>query len=78
MINTANFVNESLNTLKDKVLSFSNSIVQCNNLGIIPNKKDDIILDWSFILISAYENYRIFTDEQKDRINLLYRKVLEL
>lgn len=78
MANDANFVKEMLVTLENRVASIANSIIQCNNLGLIPSKSSLIRLQWYNILICAYKNYRIFDDTRKNRINLLFRKVSEL
>lgn len=78
MNNDTNLENKMLGTLLDRVSSFANSIVMCNELGVIPNKNINIKLDYLNILIHAYSNFRIFTDEQKNKLNIIYTKVLEL
>ena len=78
MNDDTNLANEMLDTLLKRVSSFANSIVMCNELGVIPNKNINIKLDYLNILIHAYSNFRIFTDEQKNKLNIIYTKVLEL
>lgn len=78
MNDDTNLANKMLGTLLDRVSSFANSIVMCNELGVIPNKNINIKLDYLNILIHAYSNFRIFTDEQKNKLNIIYTKVLEL
>lgn len=78
MANDANFVKEMLTTLENRVVSITNSIMECNKLGLVPSRSSSIRLQWYTILIYAYKNFRIYNEAQKNRINILFRKVSEL
>lgn len=78
MANDANFVQEMLTTLEKRVVSITSSIMECNKLGLVPSKSSTIRLQWYTILIYAYKNFRIYNEAQKNRINILFRKVSEL
>lgn len=78
MANDANFVKEMLTTLENRVVSITSSIMECNKLGLIPSTSSIIRLQWYTILIYAYKNFRIYNEVQKNRINILFRKVSEL
>ena len=78
MANDANFVKEVLTTLENRVVSITSSILECNKLGLVPSRSSTIRLQWYTILIYAYKNFRIYNEAQKNRINILFRKVSEL
>ena len=78
MANNANLVNEMVGTLENRVLTISNSIIECNKIGIIPSKNLNIGLDWCFILINAFDNVRALSEEQDKELVSLYRKVITL
>lgn len=78
MANDANFVKEMLTTLENRVVSITSSIMECNKLGLVPSRSSTIRLQWYTILIYAYKNFRIYNKAQKNRINILFRKVSEL
>lgn len=78
MANNANFVKEMLTTLENRVVSITSSILECNKLGLVPSRSSTIRLQWYTILIYAYKNFRIYNEAQKNRINILFRKVSEL
>lgn len=78
MAKDANFVKEMLTTLENRVVSITNSIMECNKLGLVPSRSSTIRLQWYTILIYAYKNFRIYNEAQKNRINILFRKVSEL
>ncbi len=78
MANDANFVKEMLTTLEKRVVSITSSIMECNKLGLVPSRSSTIRLQWYTILIYAYKNFRIYNEAQKNRINILFRKVSEL
>lgn len=78
MANDANFVKEMLTTLENRVVSITSSIMECNKLGLVPSRSSTIRLQWYTILIYAYKNFRIYNEAQKNRINILFRKVSEL
>ena len=78
MANDANFVKEMLTTLEKRVVSITSSIMECNKLGLVPSRSSVIRLQWYTILIHAYRNFDFYTNEQRNRINNIFRKVSEL
>lgn len=78
MANNANLVNDMVGTLETRVLTISNSIIECNKNGIIPSKNLKVGLDWCSILICAYDNVRALSNEQEKELNALYRKVIAI
>ena len=72
--------------LKDSMLDILNNrlsgIADCIQVllaeGYIPNKNKITILNWSAILIDAYENINIFSEEQQKKLDVIYNKVLKL
>lgn len=67
-----------LDTLHERVSSITNCIVALLNEGYIPNKNKTTIINWSSILIDAYENIDVFSKEQQNKLDILYNKVLKL
>ena len=67
-----------LDTLKDRVSSICDSVLALLEAGYIPNKNKTTLLNWSSILIQAYENIDVFSEEQHDKIDSLYNKVMSL
>ena len=67
-----------LDTLKDRVSSIADCIVVLLNEGYVPNKNKITILDWSSILIDAYENIDVLSKEQHEAIDRIYNKVIQL
>ena len=78
MATNANLVNDMVGTLENRVLTISNSIIEYNKNGIVPNKNLKVGLDWCSILIAAYDNVRALSDEQEKELNSLYRKVITI
>jgi hypothetical protein len=68
-------------TMLDVLENRTSSIADCIQLlfteGYIPNKNKFIILNWSSILIDAYENIDLFSAEQQDALDRIYNKVLK-
>lgn len=67
-----------LDTLHDRVSSITDCILVLLDNGYIPNKNKTTILNWSSILIDAYENIDVLSKEQQDNLDILYNKILKL
>ena len=67
-----------LDTLEIRVSSIADCIIALINEGYIPNKNKMTILNWSSILIDAYENIDILSKEQQDAIDRIYNTVIQL
>lgn len=78
MLYEPNLKNTMLDVLEDKVSSIANCIVDLNDSGYTPNKRKLDILNWSMIMIDAFENIDVFSKEQQQKLDILYNKVLKL
>ena len=67
-----------VDVLENRVSAIADCIVALLDEGYIPNKNKTTILNWSCILIDAYENIDVLTKEQQDSIDRIYNKVLKL
>ena len=65
----------TLNNLESKVTSIANTSVALASQGYLVNKSKRIRLDWSSILIHAFENIDVLSPEQQHRIELIYNKL---
>lgn len=70
-----NIKNTILDNLESKVTSIVNTAVALASQGYLVNKSKYIRLDWSSILIHAFENIDILKPEQQHRIELIYNKL---
>ena len=69
---------EVLNALQDEVLSTACRVEGLASDGYIPNKYKLTKLSWLSVLIDAYENIDVFSEEQQNNIDEIYNKVLQL
>lgn len=67
-----------LDVLENRVSGIANCITGLNELGYTPNKSKLDILGWVMILIDAYENIDIFSEEQQHNLDIINNKVLNL
>ena len=63
------------NNLEQKAISIVNTTVALAAQGYIINKAKQIKLDWSSILIHAFENIDVLSPEQQKSIEVLYNKI---
>lgn len=70
--------NAMVGVLENRVPAIANHICTLLDRGYIPNKNKSTILNWSIIMIHAYENINVFSKEQQDKLDSLYNKVLKL
>lgn len=78
MLYDAKLKEAMLDVLKDRISGIADCILVLLDNGYIPNKNKTTILDWSSILIDAYENIDVLTKEQHKRLDNIYNKVLKL
>lgn len=64
-----------LDDLEGKVISIINTSIALASQGYLVNKSKYIRLEWSSLLIHAFENIDIFSKEQQNNIERLYNKV---
>ena len=78
MLYEPNLKQAMLDVLENRVSGITDCILALLEQGYIPNKNKTIILDWSSILIDAYENVDVLSKEQQDKLDRIYNKVLKL
>ena len=64
--------------LESKELSIVNTAVVLASQGYIINRAKYIKLDWTSIVLNAFENINIFSEEQQHKLELLYNKLSTL
>ena len=64
-----------LDDLESKAMSIVNTSIALASQGYLVNKSKYIRLDWSSILLHAFENIDVFSKEQQNNIERLYNKV---
>ena len=64
-----------LDNLESKAMNIVNTSIALTSQGYLVNKSKYIRLDWSSILLHAFENIDIFSEEQQNNIERLYNKV---
>ena len=64
-----------LDDLESKVMSIVNTSISLASQGYLVTKSKYIRLDWSSLLLHAFENIDIFSKEQQNNIERLYNKV---
>ena len=67
-----------LDILENRMSGIADCIQVIFEEGYVPNKNKTTILNWSNILINAYESIDILTKEQQDKIDVIYNKVMNL
>lgn len=61
--------------LEQKAISICNTTIALTAQGYVVNRKKKIKLDWSSILLHAFENIDVLTPEQQKYIEVLYNKI---
>ena len=64
-----------LDDLESKVISIVNTSIVLASQGYLVNKSKYIRLDWSSLLLHAFENIDVLKPEQQHRVELLYNKI---
>lgn len=64
--------------LESKELNIVNTVVVLASQGYVINQAKHIKLDWTSIILNAFENINIFSEEQQHKIELLYNKISTL
>ena len=64
-----------LDDLESKAMNIVNTSIALTSQGYLVNKSKYIRLDWSSLLLHAFENIDIFNKEQQNNIERLYNKV---
>ena len=66
-----------LDVLENRMSGIADSITVLIDKGYIPNKNKMTILNWTPILIDAYENIALFTEEQQNKLDKIYEKIIK-
>ena len=64
--------------LESKELNIVNTVVVLASQGYVINQVKHIKLDWTSIILNAFENINVFSEEQQHKIELLYNKISTL
>lgn len=64
--------------LERKELSIVNTAVVLASQGYVVNRVKYVKLDWASIILNAFENIDIFSEEQQHKIEFLYNKLSTL
>ena len=64
-----------IDDLEGKELSLVNTAVALASQGYLVNKSKYVRLDWTSIILNAFENIHILSDEQQHKVELLYNKL---
>ena len=67
-----------LDVLEERMSGIADCIVVLLDQGYIPNRNKTTILDWTSILVDAYENVDVLTEQQHKNLDDIYNKVLKL
>lgn len=67
-----------INDLEGKKLKLVETALALASQGFIVNQVKYVKLGWSSILIDAFQNMNLFSDEQQRKIEQIYNKVSEL
>ena len=63
-----------ITNLESKELSIINTTIVLASQGYVVNRAKYIKLDWASIILNAFENINMFSEEQQHKIELLYNK----
>ena len=64
--------------LESKELNIVNTVVVLASQGYVINQAKHIKFDWTSIILNAFENINVFSEEQQHKIELLYNKLSTL
>lgn len=70
--------NTMVGVLENRVPAIATHMIALLEQGYVPNKKKTTILNWSNILIHAYQNIDVLSEEQHKKLDVLYNKVINL
>ena len=69
--------NEFIKVLEQKAINVIKANVALTAQGYVVNKAKKVALEWSSILLDAFENIAIFSDEQQRSIEHLYANLMK-
>lgn len=68
--------NKIIDALEQKALNVVTTTVALTAQGYVVNRAKKVSLEWSSILLHAFENIAIFSDSQQQNIEHLYNKLM--
>ena len=66
-----------LDVLENRMSGIADFITVLIDKGYVPNKNKITVLTWTPILIDAYENIDLFNENQIDKLDNLYNKIIK-
>ena len=78
MLYEPNLKDAMLDVLENRMSGIADCIQILFDNGYVPNKNKMTILNWTAILIDAYENVDVLSKEQHNKLDIIYNKVLKL
>ena len=78
MVYDINYNNNAVRVLENRILTVADCIQALYKEGYTPNKNKYVILTWCSILLHAYKNIDIYSEEQHQSLDVLANKVLAL
>lgn len=69
--------NKFIEDLEQKAINVIKVNVALTAQGYVVNKAKKVALEWSSILLNAFENIAIFSDEQQQSIEHLYYNLMK-
>lgn len=67
--------NTIISDLESKAISVCDTAIVLASQGYLINKSKYVRLDWASILLHAFENIDVLSDEQQHNVELLYNKL---
>lgn len=64
--------------LEGKEISIIENAIFLATQGYVVNRAKYLKLDWTSIILNAFENINVFSEEQQHKIELLYNKLSTL
>lgn len=64
-----------VSNLESKAISICNTALALASQGYLINKSKYIRLDWSSVLLNAFENIHVLSDEQQSKLEQVYNKL---
>jgi hypothetical protein len=65
----------AITNLEQKSIGIVDTVIALAAQGYIVNSKKRVKIDWSSILLHAFENIDVLTTEQQHNIEVLYNKI---
>lgn len=67
-----------ITNLEGKEISIIENAIFLSTQGYVVNRAKHLKLDWTSIILNAFENINVFSEEQQHKIELLYNKLSTL